>query len=198
MARPRAFDIDTALDAAMNVFWRKGYEGASLNDLLDAMQIARGSLYKAFADKRSIYLAALDHYDRTIVGPGIAMLGDPRHGDGIVRVKRLLNASADALAQQGDRRGCFICNAAVDRAPHDHEVEAKVKAMLGRIEDGIDLALADAEATRRWPSQQRRAAARALTTSYMGLRVMAKAGYDARGLREIINTTLASLELLPA
>jgi TetR/AcrR family transcriptional repressor of nem operon len=48
MARPREFDIDEALERAMNVFWSKGYEGASLQDLLDAMNIARGSLYKAF------------------------------------------------------------------------------------------------------------------------------------------------------
>ena len=65
MARPREFDIDQALERAMNVFWTKGYEGASLQDLLDAMNIARGSLYKAFEDKHSVYLAALDRYDRT-------------------------------------------------------------------------------------------------------------------------------------
>ena len=65
MARPREFDIDEALERAMDVFWTKGYDGASLQDLLEAMNIARGSLYKAFQDKHSVYLAALDRYDRT-------------------------------------------------------------------------------------------------------------------------------------
>ena len=59
MGRPREFDVDKALDRAMGVFWQKGYEGASLQDLLHAMEIARGSLYKAFEDKHSIYLAPL-------------------------------------------------------------------------------------------------------------------------------------------
>ncbi|WP_083240598.1 TetR/AcrR family transcriptional regulator [Methyloceanibacter methanicus] len=77
MGRPREFDIDKALDRAMGVFWQKGYEGASLQDLLQAMQIARGSLYKAFEDKHSIYLAALDRYDRTEVETGTAFLSDP-------------------------------------------------------------------------------------------------------------------------
>ena len=65
MARPREFDIDQALDRAMGVFWEKGYEAASLQDLLKAMKIARVSLYKAFDDKRAIYLATLDRYDQT-------------------------------------------------------------------------------------------------------------------------------------
>ncbi|NIQ96073.1 MAG: helix-turn-helix transcriptional regulator, partial [Desulfuromonadales bacterium] len=78
MARPREFDVDEALDRAMGVFWLKGYEGTSLQDLLKAMKIARGSLYKAFEDKHSIYLAALDRYDQTEVEEGIAFLSDPK------------------------------------------------------------------------------------------------------------------------
>ena len=92
MARPREFDIDQALDRAMGVFWEKGYEGASLQDLLEAMKIARGSLYKAFDDKRGIYLASLDRYDQTIVEQEIAVLRDPKAGDGLVRIRKMFES----------------------------------------------------------------------------------------------------------
>src|SRR5687767_573726 len=87
MARTREFDIDEALEGAMNVFWTKGYEGASLQDLLDAMNIARGSLYKAFQDKRSIYLAALDRYDQTEIQETVDALRDRAVGDGATRIR---------------------------------------------------------------------------------------------------------------
>ena len=93
MGRPREFEIDQALDRAMGVFWQKGYDGASLQDLLGAMQIARGSLYKAFEDKHSIYLATLDRYDRTVVEAGIAFLSDPEAGDGLTKIRTMLELS---------------------------------------------------------------------------------------------------------
>ena len=82
MGRPREFDVDDALDRAMRVFWAKGYQGASLDDLLAAMGIGRGSLYKAFGDKRSLYLAALQRYDAEIVDHAVRCLCDAAGGDG--------------------------------------------------------------------------------------------------------------------
>ena len=60
MGRPRAFDINGALDRALQVFWRKGYEGASLSDLTKAVGVNRPSLYAAFGDKRALFRKALD------------------------------------------------------------------------------------------------------------------------------------------
>src|SRR5882724_6357466 len=60
--RPRTFDIDAALDAALHVFWRKGYDGASLADLTGAMGINRPSLYAAFGNKEALFRKALDRY----------------------------------------------------------------------------------------------------------------------------------------
>ena len=192
MARPREFDIDTVVEAAMQVFWEKGYEGASLADLLDAMGIARGSLYKAFADKRALFLAALAHYDRTEVAGAVQVLTDGSRG-GAERVARLFATVVDAVATRGDRRGCFLCNAAVDQAPHDADVERAVTAMMRRLDRAFAEALRDAgsgsDAARR---------ARALTAAYMGLRVLAKTGVSARQLRETVATTLAEPGRRPA
>jgi TetR/AcrR family transcriptional repressor of nem operon len=190
MARPREFDIDEALDRAMGVFWAKGYEGASLQDLLKAMKIARGSLYKAFQDKHTIYIAALDRYDRTVVQQVVEKLRDPRSGDGIARIRGVLEGARDAVASRNDRRGCFMCNAAVDQAPADPKIRAKVMAMMKRLEQAFAIALKESKQVSRWSAIRRAETARLLLNSYMGLRVLAKAGYSAVDLAGIIGACL--------
>lgn len=195
MARPREFDIDDALDRAMNVFWAKGYEGASLQDLLKAMGIARGSLYKAFKDKHAIYLAALDRYDRTVVQAAVDLLTDRRAGDGLRRIRRFLEAAHDAVALRNDRRGCFLCNAAVDRAPADPDTRAKVIAMIKRQERAIGVALKESRRAARWPARRRAEVALLIANAYMGLRVLAKSGYPADDLAAIVATTVRTCGL---
>ena len=186
MARPREFDAEKALDRAMGVFWLKGYEGASLQDLLQAMKIARGSLYKAFDDKRSIYLAALDRYDKTEVEDGIAFLADPKSGDGLTRIRMMLEGAKD----DASRRGCFLCNAAVDQARSDPEVEAKVSAMFRRLEEGIATALKQSRRAGRWSARRRADTASYILNTYMGLRVLARSGYSPQDLQAIIDSAL--------
>ena len=189
MARPREFDVDKALDRAMGVFWLKGYEGTSLQDLLKAMRIARGSLYKAFDDKRSIYLAALDRYDQTEVDEGIAFLSDPKSGDGFARVRAMLEGAKD----DASRRGCFLCNAAVDQARSDPEVEAKVSSMFRRLEEGIATALKQSRRAGRWSAKRRADTAAYILNTYMGLRVLARSGYPPKDLQAIIDSALSAV-----
>jgi len=190
MARPREFDVDQALERAMNVFWTKGYEGASLQDLLAAMQIARGSLYKAFQDKRSIYLAALDRYDSTEIQRTVDALRDRDAGDGATRIRLFLEGARAAVVRRHDRRGCFLCNAAVDQAPVDAEVQGKVHAMMKRMERAIADALGECARAAAWPADRRARTALALTNAYLGLRVLARSGASAKDLAAVIRTTM--------
>ena len=82
MSRPRAFDTDAALNGAMDVFWAQGYENASLPDLLTGMGITRGSLYKAFTDKKSLFLLILERYEQAAVVPAVQLRKDPETTDG--------------------------------------------------------------------------------------------------------------------
>jgi len=131
MGRSREFDTDKALDGAMDIFWRQGYGATNLPDLLCAMGITRGSFYKAFLDKETAFLAALDRYDQTVIAAGEAMLGScpgPRAEDCLVA---FFTADPDA------RRGCFICNAMVELAPENPRVAERTAAMSDRLRRAI-------------------------------------------------------------
>lgn len=197
MGRPREFDIGQAVDRAMNVFWAKGYEASSLQDLLAAMGIARGSLYKAFQDKRSIYLAALELYDATVVQQAVEMLRNAELGDGARRVRMLFEAAVRAIAERNDRRGCLLCNAAVDQAPVDAEIRARVLAMMKRLDRAIGLALKDSRRAGRWSTHRRSRAATALVNAYLGLRVLARSGYPVAELTAVIDASLEGFGLGP-
>src|SRR5215471_3809360 len=95
--RPRSFDLDRALTAALHVFWRKGYEGATLSDLTRAMKINRPSMYAAFGDKEHLFCKVLDRYDQEAAGFVTEALKEPR-----VRrvVERLLLGAAEALTSR--------------------------------------------------------------------------------------------------
>jgi len=179
----------------MDVFWEQGYEAASLSMLLAAMGIAKGSLYKVFPDKHAVYLATLDRYDRGHIRPGIMMLRDGTQGSGGQRLRAALLAPADAIHNGGQRRGCFLCNAAIDMAPKDAAVAEIVRSMMDRLEAGFQSAFDDSGATAGLTASQCRAAGRMLVTTYMGLHVMAKAGYSSRRLTAIAQSALSTLGL---
>jgi TetR/AcrR family transcriptional repressor of nem operon len=193
MARPREFDLGDALRHAMDVFWERGYEAASLSELLAAMGIAKGSLYKAFTDKRSVYLAALAHYNEMEIKPAIAALRDNKLGDGSKRILAcLLNPSA-IVERAGGRHGCFMCNAAIDMSPKDAEVEALVRQMMDDLKTGFLSALQDSNTAKYLTPVQRKQAAQSLLATYMGLHVLAKAGYGSRDLAAIARDAVSSI-----
>jgi len=91
------------------------------------------------------------------------------------------------------RRGCFMCNAAIDRASLDAAVEAKVSAMLRRLQDAIAIALKQSRRGSRWSEDRRTATAASILNTYMGLRVLSRAGHSSRALQAIIDRTLAAI-----
>ncbi|MFD2206465.1 TetR/AcrR family transcriptional regulator [Kiloniella antarctica] len=195
MARPREFDLDRTLEKAMNVFWNKGYEGASLNDLLEEMQIARGSLYKAFGDKRRLFIETLKYYDKTCITAAVHLLKDETIPEGGQRIARLMESIALAVEIEGDRRGCFLCNSVVDQAPHDTEIEGECQRMMRRMESGFFVALRASDQFHDLNEKDLMENARNLNVTYNGLRVMAKAGYRAEDILTAIHTALRETKI---
>jgi AcrR family transcriptional regulator len=108
--RPRAFDEGQALDRAMQIFWRKGYEGASLADLTKAMGINRPSLYNAFGDKEALFRKVLDRYER---GPARYVVEALRQPTARAAVESLFRAVCDAADNSANPRGCLFVHGAL-------------------------------------------------------------------------------------
>ncbi|MER5183994.1 TetR/AcrR family transcriptional regulator [Streptomyces sp. NPDC002896] len=129
MGRPRAFDTDQAISSAAVLFAAHGYEGTSVDDLVTATGIHRGSLYKVFGSKRSLHLTVLrNHLDHEIhpATAAIATLTDPAQA----------LTAAIASYDDGPAAGLLLL-AAAERAPHDPEVAALVAEGIAALEDAL-------------------------------------------------------------
>lgn len=192
MARPREFDLEKACEDAMNVFWEGGFEETSLPDLLDGLRLSRGSLYKAFGSKKKLFLEALSLYDDTILQPGVGLLKDVAKGKGGDRIRLFFNASVQRV-EEGDRRGCLLCNAAVGAAHSDREIADVVRRMLSDLTDGFATALTDTSKFGSGTQDERAAKAADVTMSYVGLRVLARSGTDLSQLRASVDSVLKGI-----
>ncbi len=191
MSRPREFEIDVAIEKAMNVFWTHGYDGTKLPDLLNGMGIARGSLYKAFGSKKELFLRALDLYDHKHVQPAVIILKDG-NVPGDVRISNVF-AGALKPAGTGDRRGCLLCNTAASTSSEDPEVALIVNNQLDRMTKAFAVALADTTAFSGLSERERMAEANNLTLQYVGLRVMTRGGQELKALESATDQTLSRL-----
>jgi len=181
VARPREFTHDVVLDRAMQVFWSRGYEATSIQYLVDRMGIQRGSLYGTFGDKRALFFAAIDRYDRVVTAKLLAALDGPASGKDAIREFFRLKV---ALALEPRRpRGCLVTNS------------TRVGAVLAKIEAAFHRAVVRAQTAGEIDrARDPRALARFLTSSAQGLSVMAKTFPERAVLKDIVRVVLAALE----
>ncbi|MFP2930527.1 TetR/AcrR family transcriptional regulator [Pyxidicoccus sp. 3LG] len=192
MARTKEFDREEALDRAMQVFWDKGYEATSLSDLLEAMGIARQSLYDTFGDKHALFLEALARYETRRVETLQSCL---ETAPSVTRAFRDLFEQILDESEREKRRGCMGVSATVELAPHDPELAKSIAARQRAIEALFFRALERArERGELAPSKDTRALARFLLGAMQGLRVSATADPGSPALRDIARITLQALE----
>ncbi|MEM8703495.1 MAG: TetR/AcrR family transcriptional regulator [Pseudomonadota bacterium] len=164
--RPRNFDEASALEAALLVFWQKGYEATSLDDLTKAMSLSRSSFYAAFDSKQALFRRALSHYSRNglqnLKNVAVTADGNP------------VDAMMQALSNpQGGVKGCMLINCVTELAPHDEGVAEIGRRHLEKIEE-IFAEVLDPE-----NPDAVRARARALSSLAIGTLALRKAGYPA-------------------
>ena len=192
MARPREFDPDAALDRAMHVFWAKGYEATSLDDLCDATGLSRSSLYATFGDKRHLLLQSLDLYsDRSAARFTAALAVRPiRKG-----MRRLLDEFIEQIVSTQGRWGCFIGNCVAELAGGDADALKRVRRVMARNETIFREALTEAKRRGDLPAGADPAAlARFVTAGLQGLRLFGKANPDRAALEDIAGVMLRCLE----
>jgi TetR/AcrR family transcriptional repressor of nem operon len=193
MARPREFDVHTALDHAMEVFWSNGYEATSLDDLCKVTGLSRSSLYATFGSKHNLLLRSVDRYveQRT---PRIAAVLSQRSTvqDAFADLARQF---IDQIVSGPGRRGCFLGNCAAELPRSDRAALALVRRGLQSTEATFRHALARAQAQGEFPSgADVDALARFLTAGFQGLRLVGKVNPDRAVLEDIATTMLRCLE----
>jgi TetR/AcrR family transcriptional repressor of nem operon len=193
VARVREFDTEAAVQAAMQVFWCRGFEATSVQDLVDATGVGRGSLYAAFGSKEGLYLAALDRYREQLAAPMLAAVAGGRPIRTVVR-DVLLQLVEEAVTDP-DRRGCLMVNAATERMAHDPAVAGRVRDTLSAMEDALTEALLAAQdAGQATRERSARDLARFLVLTVQGLRVMGVVTPDRRALRASVEVALRCLD----
>ena len=120
----KSFDEELALDKAMQVFWAKGFEPASIADLLAGTGLNRGSLYNAFGSKRQLFLRALAKYDQARRRPLLASL--EALDDPVRAIHEFFDAIVAETVEDQQHKGCFLFNTALEIASHDEQVNAIV------------------------------------------------------------------------
>jgi TetR/AcrR family transcriptional regulator, transcriptional repressor for nem operon len=192
VARTKEFEPEMALDSAMDLFWRRGYEATSVHDLLAEMGIGRGSMYDTFGDKRALFLAALDRFEESRVSRADEILeGSASAVEGI---RRLFETTIEGLVSYEPRRGCLLANTAVELAPHDEEVAARISRYVRHTEDAFERALVRGRATGEIPADRDpKALARFLVSTLHGVRVLARAGVDRAVLDDSVRMALEVL-----
>ena len=122
VGRPREFDEEAALDAAMEAFWAKGYEATSMADLCSCTGLHKGSLYQAFGDKHKLFMDALKHYADTEFREVAAVAFESESP-----LENIRAAVRKICSDAGSDKGCLIINSMVELAPHDPEVKAAIR-----------------------------------------------------------------------
>lgn len=193
MARPKEFDVDAALQSALEVFWEKGYEATSMQDLVDAMGIQRASLYATYGDKHALYVAALQRYQRETFDELAAHFA--KATSPVAAIREFVQEVADWAAGKHGRRGCLCVNANIELAPHDLLVADTLRDHHQRMETLLAATLQRAVATGELPAKTDcTSLATFLLGTVVAVNVLGKQRATKKQLQAMVDHALAALE----
>jgi TetR/AcrR family transcriptional repressor of nem operon len=192
MARPKEFDPRTALSAAVQVFWRNGYEKTSLDDLVAAMQVGRQSLYDTFGDKRELYLSALEAY-RDSTQAAMRRLfasGQPLRDCFAALLFGIVNES-----RADHQQGCLLLSANLERSLDDKQIARVVKTNQAEVEAIFENALRRAQRCGELaPDKDAGALARFFLATIQGMRSTARVSSNRAALEQVAHVALSTLD----
>lgn len=192
MGRPREFDAETALDQAMEVFWRHGYEGATIAQLTEAMGINPPSLYACFGNKEGLLKAALDRYTKLRNVWMNEVVAAPTARD---VAERMLMGIADRQTDPANPPGCLLVQGGIACGSGSENVPFELAARRAENEDQLRdrFVRAKAEGDLK-PSSDPAALARYVSAVSVGMGVMASSGSDREALRQVASVAVQAVE----
>jgi len=191
--RPRQFDPDAVLDAAMAVFWKKGYAGTALAELEAATKLGRQSLYGAFGDKRALFARVVERYFEVVLRPYIIDVldapGSPR-----ANVEQVIRAWESAAAAP-EFNGCLVGNSSSEMGLHDPEMAELLRRKLELLEAAFHRALTRAQrAGEINAGADVRALARSFVVTAQGLSIVCRVNRERAFVRAVARDALARLD----
>ncbi|MET8288539.1 TetR/AcrR family transcriptional regulator [Streptomyces sp. NPDC005132] len=192
MGRPRRFDEAQVLHNAREQFWNRGYTATSMDDLMAATGLGKGSLYGAFGDKRQLFLRTLDDYRNEQLDSVRQILTGP--GTGLERLELLLDGAAHGYGDDASRRGCFLAGSTSELHGRDSEVVSRARVTYQEIQDLLTACVEDAQregdlAADASPQEM----ATLLLAVLQGIEFLAKTDMDASALVQIGRSALSNL-----
>lgn len=176
----------------MQLFWRKGYEKTSVQDLLDAMQLSKSSLYQAFGGKQALFERCIARYVDLMIEPLRAALASAPSAIGFIR--HFLESVLDEARGSCEARGCLVLNTANEFARRDPRIAEAVAEGLGRFHgvllDAVQRAQREGDIA---PERDAVGLADYLVSSMSGLKTLSKTGANEASLRGIIELILDTL-----
>jgi TetR/AcrR family transcriptional repressor of nem operon len=193
MARTKDFDEDEVLAKAVRLFWHKGYNGTSMQDLVDGLGISRSSLYDTYGDKHALFMKSLESYKNTVSSQMCTIISDTVSAK--EAIKQLLDLTTSQLLSDEQHNGCFMVNAEVEVAPHDKEVSSMICQGDQQVEDAFYRAIKKGQENGELNNKKdARALARFIFNTVKGIRVSAKSTSDKRFFDDIIQLTMSVLD----
>lgn len=193
MARNKEFDPSIVLRKSMEIFGHYGYEGTSMQNLLDGLGIARQSLYDTFGTKRDLFISAVTHYINEKSATVISKLGSP--GSVKMAISEILYEGINVLKDDVKRNECFIMDSAIAQIPHDPEIAEFFNKDLKRLEEAFYKALVRAQEQGEMEMEKDIVAlARYLNYSRYSLTQVAKLSSDPSVLDVFVSVILSTLE----
>lgn len=171
--RTKEFETDEIAEAAMQVFWRRGYAATSVQDLVDGTGLSRSSLYSTFQNKQGLYQKALQRYELLTTLNNVKLLSGSGSAKALIR-QLLMRVVEDEL-NDSEHKGCLVANACLELAGHDKEVSQFVVSNLQKLQHALESLLIKAQQSGEIGSTQNpRALASFFLNTMQGLRVLGK------------------------
>jgi TetR/AcrR family transcriptional regulator, transcriptional repressor for nem operon len=191
VARTKEFNQEQALDAAMHLFWERGYEATSIQDLVDATGVQRQSLYDTFGSKHEIFLQSLVRY-QSLEGHQLSDLLSRHSKGGLPLIRAIFESCASQTVC--DARGCFAANCAAELGSSDEAVAERVRIGRQGLEGVFERCLVQARDARQLKnSSSVSALAQFLVNAFFGLRLIAKTRPTKAMIDNVVSVTLAAL-----